>query len=89
MKNSIVLGELFSSLQNQMVSQLSTNRDFIGHPTSKGDSLENTWTEWLRKYFPNRYSVDKAIIIDSLGNLSDQIDLVIYDQQYNLWEFLH
>jgi hypothetical protein len=65
-----------------MVAQLSTNRDFIGHPTSKGDSLENTWIEWLRKYLPNRYSVDKAIIIDSLGNLSDQIDLVIYDQQY-------
>jgi len=82
MKNSIVLGDLFSSLQNQMVAQLSTNRDFIGHPTSKGDSLENTWIEWLRKYLPNRYSVDKAIIIDSLGNLSDQIDLVIYDQQY-------
>ncbi len=82
MKNSIVLSDLFSSLQNQMVAQLSTNRDFIGHPTSKGDSLENTWIEWLRKYLPNRYSVDKAIIIDSLGNLSDQIDLVIYDQQY-------
>lgn len=82
MKNSIVLGDLFSSLQNQMVAQLSTNRGFIGHPTSKGDSLENTWIEWLRKYLPNRYSVDKAIIIDSLGNLSDQIDLVIYDQQY-------
>lgn len=82
MKNSIVLGDLFSSLQNQMVAQLSTNRDFIGHPTSKGDSLENTWIEWLRKYLPNRYSVDKAIIIDSRGNLSDQIDLVIYDQQY-------
>ena len=82
MKNSIVLGDLFSSLQNQMVAQLNTNRDFIGHPTSKGDSLENTWIEWLRKYLPNRYSVDKAIIIDSLGNLSDQIDLVIFDQQY-------
>jgi hypothetical protein len=82
MKNSVILSDLFSSLQNQMVAQLSTNRDFIGHPTSKGDSLENTWIEWLRKYLPNRYSVDKAIIIDSLGNLSDQIDLVIYDQQY-------
>ena len=31
---------------------------------------------------PSRYCVDKAIIIDSEGNLSYQIDLVIYDQQY-------
>ena len=82
MKNSLILRDLFSSLQNQMVAELNTNRSFISHPTSKGNALENTWIEWLRKYLPNRYSVDSAIIIDSLGNLSDQIDLVIYDQQY-------
>lgn len=82
MENSLILRDLFSSLQNQMVAELNTNRGFINHPTSKGDALENTWIEWLRRYLPNRYSVDKAIIIDSLGNLSDQIDLVIYDQQY-------
>ncbi len=82
MANKIKLKELFSALQNQMSAQLSTNRDFILHPGSKGDSLEDTWIEWLRKYLPNRYCVDKAIIIDSTGELSDQIDLVIYDQQY-------
>ena len=82
MSNKINLGELFAGLQNQMSAQLSTNRDFILHPGSKGDSLEETWIDWLRKYLPNRYSIDKAIVIDSTGQLSDQIDLVIYDQQY-------
>jgi len=82
MKNRIDIKDLFSGLQNQMVAQLNTNREFILHPGSKGDSLENVWIEWLRKYLPNRYFVDKAIIIDSNGNLSHQIDLVIYDQQY-------
>lgn len=82
MSNEINLKELFNGLQNQMIAQLNTNRDFINHPSSKGDSLENTWIEWLRKYLPNRYCVDKAIIIDCTGQLSDQIDLVIYDQQY-------
>lgn len=82
MANKINLKELFSGLQNQMSAQLSTNREFILHPGSKGDSLEDTWIEWLRKYLPNRYCIDKAIIIDSTGHLSDQIDLVIYDQQY-------
>lgn len=65
-----------------MSAQLNTNREFIMHPGSKGDSLEDTWIEWLRKYIPNRYCIDKAIIIDSTGQLSDQIDIVIYDQQY-------
>lgn len=82
MANKIILKDLFAGLQNQMSAQLSTNRDFIMHPGSKGDSLEDTWIEWLRKYLPNRYCVDKAIIIDCTGQLSDQIDLVIYDQQY-------
>lgn len=82
MASKINLRDLFSGLQLQMAAQLSTNREYILHPGSKGDSLEDTWIEWLRKYLPNRYCIDKAIIIDSTGHLSDQIDLVIYDQQY-------
>lgn len=80
--NKINIGDLFSGLQKQMVAQLNTNREFVLHPGSKGDSLEDVWIEWLRKYLPNRYCVDKAIVIDSTGQLSHQIDLVIYDQQY-------
>jgi hypothetical protein len=87
MSNRINIGELFNGLQNQMIAQLNTNREFILHPGSKGDSLENVWIEWLRKYMPNRYCVDKAIIIDCNGNLSHQIDLVIYDQQYTPFVF--
>lgn len=80
--NKVNLKELFKGLQSQMVAQLSTNRAFIEHPGSKGDALENTWIEWLRAYLPNRYKVDKAIVIDCVGQLSHQIDLVIYDRQY-------
>ncbi len=87
MSNKVDMKELFGGLQNQMVAQLNTNRDFILHSGSKGDSLENVWIEWLRKYLPNRYCVDKAIIVDSLGNLSDQIDLVIYDQHHTPFVF--
>lgn len=82
MGSKINLKGLFTGLQSQMMAQLNTNREFITHPGSKGDSLEDTWIEWLRKYLPSRYCVDKAIVIDSTGQLSDQMDLVIYDQQY-------
>jgi hypothetical protein len=86
-ENAINIQSLFNGLQKQMEAQLNTNRDNILHPGTKGDSLENVWIEWLRKYMPNRYSIDKAIIIDSEGQLSDQIDLVIYDQQYTPFVF--
>ena len=85
--NRINLSDLFEGLQNQMLAQLNTNREIIKHPTSKGDSLENVWIEWLRKYLPNRYCVDKAIVIDSTGSLSEQIDIVIFDQQYTPFVF--
>jgi hypothetical protein len=88
MSDKINIKELFGGLQSQMIAQLSTNREFIRHSSSKGDSLENTWIEWLKKYLPNRYCVDKALIIDSTGQLSDQMDLVIYDQQYTPFVFI-
>lgn len=83
----IELKNLFAGLQRQMTAQLSTDREFITHSGSKGDALENTWIEWLRKYLPNRYSIEKAIVIDSEGNTSDQIDIVIYDNWYTPFIF--
>lgn len=83
----IDIKSLFNGLQSQMNATLSTNRDFITHPGSKGDSLENAWIEWLRKYLPNRYSVDKAIVIDHEGNTSHQIDVVIYDNWFTPFIF--
>lgn len=87
MSEKIDLKMLFNGLQTQMNSQLNTNRDFIKHPGSKGDALENAWIEWLRKYLPNRYSVDKAIVIDHEGNTSHQIDIVIYDNWFTPFIF--
>jgi len=78
---------LFYSLQTQMVTKLSTNRQHIQHPGIKGDSSELNWIIWLKTYLPRRYSVDKAFIIDCDGNISDQIDVVIYDQQYSPFVF--
>jgi hypothetical protein len=70
-----------------MVAQLNTNREFITHPSSKGDALESAWIEWLRRYLPNRYSVDKAIVIDHKGNTSHQMDIVIYDNWFTPFIF--
>ncbi|CAG0954388.1 hypothetical protein FLAV_00363 [Flavobacteriales bacterium] len=87
MSNKIEISELFKGLQSQMVAQLNTSRKFIEHPGSKGDALENAWIEWLRKYLPNRYCIDKAIVIDHEGNTSQQIDIVIYDNWFTPFIF--
>lgn len=85
--NKVDLKQLFNGMQKQMSAQLNTNREFIDHPGSKGDALENAWIEWLRKYLPNRYCVDKAIVIDHDGNTSQQMDIVIYDNWFTPFIF--
>lgn len=85
--SKINIADLFAGLQKQMVAQLNTNREFIEHPGSKGDALENAWIEWLRKYLPNRYCIDKAIVIDHTGETSHQMDIVIYDNWYTPFIF--
>lgn len=86
-ENKIDIKELFTSLQSQMQGVLATNSKFITHPGSEGDSLENAWIDLLRNYLPNRYSVDKAMVIDHKGNVSQQIDIVIYDNWYTPFIF--
>ncbi|HRH02380.1 MAG TPA: hypothetical protein PLN13_06195 [Bacteroidia bacterium] len=85
--SKIPIADLFAGLQKQMVAQLNTDRKFIEHPGSKGDALENAWIDWLRKYLPNRYCVDKAIVIDHEGNTSQQMDIVIYDNWFTPFIF--
>lgn len=83
----INLKELFLNLQKQMDADFETYRKNVPHPGTKGDAGEFEWIEWLDKYLPKRYCVDKAFIIDYTGTLSQQIDVVIYDRQYTPFVF--
>ena len=86
-KKMIDLRELFNGLQTQMLASLNVDRVFIEHPGSKGDATEQRWIDFLRTYLPDRSKVDKAIVIDSTGNVSEQMDIVIYDAIYTHFIF--
>ncbi len=86
-KEMIDLRKLFTGLQKQMETSLNVNRELISHPGSKGDATEQHWINFLRTYLPDRYKVDKAIVIDSTGNVSNQMDIVIYDGMYTPFIF--
>ena len=75
------LQKAFASDQVCLEADLrSSNR--IVHQGDKGEVNEKYFIDFLRRYLPNRYTVDKAIILDSLGNTSDSIDVVVFDRQY-------
>lgn len=81
------LRELFLAHQGQMEAELSRFRTVVAHPTSKGDGSEKCWRKMLATYLPNRYCVKPAHIVDYEGNLSEHIDVVIFDQQYTPFLF--
>ncbi len=82
-RKKINIREIFLGLQNQMRSKLTLNRRIIAHPVTKGDASELEWIDMLSLYMPQRYRVDKGFVIDCKGNISDQIDIVIFDRHYS------
>lgn len=68
-------------LQDVLLSKLKVGRS-IPHPTAKGDITEVDWLKVLYN-LPSRYAVDKGFVIDGLGNLSQQIDAILYDRYYS------
>lgn len=74
--------KLLTSLQKQLAVTLQSNRETLCHAVAKGDATEDEWICLLKNHLPNRYQADKAFVIDSEGNQSNQIDVVIYDRQY-------
>ena len=85
-RNQIDMGSLFMDLQAEMQASLILGR-YFPHPGERGTHSESAWIKWLRTYLPKRYRVDKAQVIDCYGNLSEQIDIVIYDDQYSHFVF--
>jgi len=80
------LRDLFREYQAEMSSGLSKCRR-IGHSTTKGDETESCWTNWFHDFLPSRYQVKKGIVVDSNGQMSDQIDIIVFDQYYSPFLF--
>lgn len=83
------LSQLLSSLHEDVQLRLATVRKTFNHPGSKGDASENVWISLLDTYPPKRYQAAKAHVVDSQGNFSQQIDVVIFDRQYSPFIFTY
>jgi len=85
-KKAIELTDLFKGLQEDMICRLTINRK-IPHSGAKGNATELRWLDFFSCYFPKRYNFSKGFVIDSNGNLSDEIDIIVYDRQYSPFFF--
>lgn len=78
----------FAHLQQSLLHDLGAS-EIAFHPTTKGDNAELNWLKMLRDFLPNRYQVDSAFVVDVNDQVSDQLDVVIYDAQYSPLLFKH
>ncbi len=81
------LSVLLASLHDDIQQRLTTARKVFAHSGTKGDASENVWLELLQNYLPQRYKADSGHVVDSEGNFSDQIDVIIFDRQYSPFIF--
>ncbi len=81
------LHSVFAGQEKVLLNEMETGKQ-AGHPGVQGDGTETLWIELLNKRLPSRYAVSKAIVVDSAGGRSHQIDVVVHDRQYSpqLWE---
>ena len=86
MDNNPILKTLFGTLQQEMISKAKFS-EILNHPSDKGNNSESNWVDWFKEYLPQRYKTAKATVIDCEGNISDQIDVVLYDAQYSYLAF--
>ena len=80
---------LLAGLHDEIERRLATARAAFGHPGVKGDASEHVWLELLQTYLPLRYRAEKAHVVDSNGDFSEQIDVVIFDRQYSPFIFTY
>jgi hypothetical protein len=81
------LPRLLAGLHDDIENRLSIARKSFVHPTTKGDASEAVWLQLLQNYLPKRYQSAKAHVVDSTGEFSEQIDVVVFDRQYSPFIF--
>jgi hypothetical protein len=80
MVSKINIKELFLGHQKEMIASLESFK--APHNPTVGDFSEEAWLKLFQDYLPNRYSAEKALVVDHLGDVSDAIDIVIFDALY-------
>ena len=54
----------------------------IDHPGESGRAREQILTSFIHRLVPSTFSVDTGFVVDAVGGLSKQVDIVIYRNDY-------
>lgn len=71
--------KIFDQVAEKMRSDLAEARSALEHPGLKGDSFEEVFRRFLRAYLPSNLDVATGAVVDSRGESSRQLDIIISD----------
>ncbi|SDE03620.1 hypothetical protein SAMN05428987_0269 [Paenibacillus sp. CF095] len=75
----------YNELNNLMVKEIELA---TAHPGLTGSYREEMWVKFFRSIIPQKFSfVHGAMIIDSEGGISNEVDIAVIDEQYTPYIF--
>lgn len=75
----------YNSLNELMVQELDMSSN---HPGITGDNREQMWMKFFRSIIPLKFAMAQGVlIIDCHGNVSREVDIAVYDEQYTPYVF--
>lgn len=78
----LITKKIVKALNKSVLDDLDLTRN-IRHPGENGRAREQILKNFLKKILPKKYSVDTGFVIDAVGGISNQIDIVIYRDDYH------
>jgi hypothetical protein len=76
----------YSRVENSIIHQLKLQTP--SHHLTTGAYRESVWQSLFEQIIPRKFCIDQGIfIIDSYGNISAEVDLAIFDEQYTPYIF--
>ena len=78
--------ENYLKMERELVTQL--NYKVTDHALTAGTYREEIWADFFRRIVPKKFNIARSVfIIDSKGNVSKEVDIAIYDEQYTPYIF--
>ena len=79
-ENTAIYRKVLSSAQNKLSASIEQIRDSIPHSAEIGALIERQFRSQLEEVLPAKIGVSQGFVVDSVGGVSRQMDIILYDK---------
>jgi hypothetical protein len=72
--------KFYKRFAEAMLTEVENISDAVSHQGDKGRNNEQILVDFLRRYLPQRFSVDTGQVVSCDGKQSSQTDIIIHDR---------